>query len=116
MVEEYSGPLELSDSYGHTAKLQWAKLWAERHESEPIRSIMGATVERGYQLTWQGSARVPGLSYRLLDVLGGTVTVTLPDGRVGKAYATGWSEDSVWFVEIQGVGPFPRDPEGTTTT
>lgn len=91
---EYRGPCRLTDSFGHEVKIGHARFWTEQDHSGLWH--------------WQGVARVPGLIYRLLDVLGGEVGLILPDGRTARAFATGYSEDSAWIVELHGIGKPPQ--------
>jgi hypothetical protein len=59
---------------------------------------------------WRGHARVPGMLRDLPAVLGEECEVILSDGRTGRAFVTGYSEDSAWVIEIVGAGPLPSVP------
>lgn len=112
---EYKGPVDLTSSTGHTVTLDNVRMWTEWHGScrwplacDAPTSLSCATGECDGLYEWRGAARVPGTSYRLLDVLGERCTLRLPDGRTGKAYVTGEAVDSVWIIEIQGIGTPPE--------
>lgn len=103
--ELYSGPLTLSHG-GTSAEVRTTLYESQEFYAEPdaegyVRSVAGLR-------SWGGVARVPGLVYRLLDLLGSECEVILPDGRTGTALVTGYSEESVWVVEIVGAGPPPE--------
>lgn len=102
--ELYRGMVTIS--HGDTS----AEVRASLYTSQDFYShyVDGAVRQVPGLRSWHGTARVPGLVYGLLNILGSECTVTLPDGRTGQAVVTGYSEESVWVVEIQGAGPPPE--------
>lgn len=103
MTDIYKGPVVLRGALDHDVKIGYVELW---HLHEPLRTLDGS--RSAHVAPWRGQGRVPGLLYRLLDVLGGEVTLILPDGRTGKAFATGYAQDSAWIIELAGIGKAPE--------
>jgi hypothetical protein len=103
----YTGPVTLRAKYYEKECTVHARLWTEREVSETVDSNGWVTATPGL-LSWHGTARVPGLVHALLDLMGEEVSVILLDGRTGRAFITGYSQESVWVVEIQGAGPAPE--------
>lgn len=110
-IEIYKGPLVIRDKmHGHDVKITYVQLWTEReinYETEFDDAGPRVVAVPGLA-SWHGQGRVPGLVMRLLDALGGEVELILPDGRTGKAYATGYSQDSAWIIELAGIGKPPE--------
>jgi hypothetical protein len=99
----YKGPVTLTDGT-HYVDLHKVELWEEREvimlDAEGDEHLPG-------QSSWHGVAMAHAVPRRLYDLLGGEVSVRLADGRLGHAQITGYCEDSLWIVEITGVGPVP---------
>lgn len=101
----YTGPLTIS--HGDTSAEVRAELFNSQEFYAKYEPDGWVHMTPGLR-SWGGTARVPGLLYGLLNILGSECTVTLPDGRTGQALVTGYSEESVWLVEIAGVGSPPE--------
>lgn len=95
----YQGPATLC-SIGRHTHIPHVQL----HRSAALREHDGASVVR----EWYGHFRLMGLSPGLMDILGTEARIRLPDGRDGVCLVTAANtEDSVWIIEIQGVGTPP---------
>lgn len=101
----YKGAITLTDG-NHAVDLHNSELWEEQDVEEV--SADGVTLHLPGQRSWHGVARCVGVPRRLMELLGGEVGVRLADGRLGHAHVTAYCEDSVWVVEITGVGPTPH--------
>jgi hypothetical protein len=98
----YKGAVTLSDGTHHV-DLANVELWEERECVE----VGGEALEVGVR-SWHGVGQAVQVPRRLFDLLGGEVSVRLADGRLGHAYVTGYCDESLWVVEITGVGHVPN--------
>jgi hypothetical protein len=80
------------------------ELWAE----QDVAVFSHDHVQPLGTYSWHGVARALGVPRRLLDLMGGEAEVRLPDGRLGHAHVTGYCDESVWIVEITGIGHVPN--------
>jgi hypothetical protein len=100
----YKGPVTLSAD-GHYVDLHKVELWEER--DVVVWNDGSDDVQPLGTYSWHGVAMAHAVPRRLFDLLGGEVALRLADGRLGHAQITGYCEDSLWIVEITGVGPVP---------
>lgn len=65
--------------------------------------------EDSYLQTWEGTAVVPATAMPPLFGMPNTPTleVQLPDGRMGRAFASAQHDAGRWTLEITGEGPAP---------
>lgn len=102
----YKGPVTISDG-SHHVDLHKVELWEER-EGMQVEFGQGESEYLTTSSSWHGVALAHAVPRRLFDLLGGEVSVRLADGRLGHAHVTGYCEDSLWIVEITGVGAVPN--------
>ena len=97
----YTGLITLTNVHGHQIKVP-----AVLREDVDHYDATGTRRDPPVH-SWWGTAHADGKIPRLPDVLGERVVVGLADGRTGKAHVTGYPQDSMWTIEIQGDGPVP---------
>lgn len=104
MMFGYTGELILRSQYGEVYVRGTLGEYQETYEvvddTLKVRRVPGLR-------HWNGVARVQGAPRGLMEVLGEECTVTLSDGRTGKAFVTAYNEESAWVIEIVGAGPVP---------